>query len=167
MELNPENMCETCGLANPEGKQDKHLTPQDCIRALRSAMLKQRLAAEQIGMDMSIHFLRALEELSIDPEVGVQYTMWDPNAGANRVLHGQQVSGVFAAILKKYREIADFSPHQKEKEVAAYWARMAGLLAGRALEFTKKYEVDDEDKEELLELIKQTEAPPERDAGPI
>jgi len=120
-------------------------------------MLRQRTSAEQLGMDLSIHFLRALEELSLDPEVGVSYHVFDPESGKRLQVPGQQVSGVFAALLKKYREVADFSPHEREKEVTAYWASVAGRLAGLLMRVSEKYELDDVDKTEAKELIQKIE----------
>lgn len=154
------SLCKNCGLVNPKGEQTKHLSDKDCIRALRDAMQRQRLAAEDLGMDMSLHFLRVFEELSLDPEVGVQYGVWDPEAEKMLVLPGQQVSGIFAAMLRKYQEVANFSPHEREVGIGAHWARVAGLLAGEMIELLDRYKehISKDDAAAAQLLIDKAEA---------
>jgi len=163
------SLCETCGLAYPDGKQVKHLTPQDCIRALRAAMQSQRLAAEQLGMDMSLHFLRVLEELALDPDAGYRFMTYDPQKGKPLQLHPQQVSGIFCTILKRYREVADFSYHEQEVRKTAHWARVAGLIGVRALELIEKYDVSKEDADDIRDIIQMAERenPEVAPSGPL
>jgi hypothetical protein len=151
------SLCETCGLAYPSGEEVKHETPEDCIRALRVAMQRQRLAAEQLGMDMSLHFLRVLEELALDPDAGYRYMTFNHQVGKPEQLHPQQVSGIFCTILKRYREVANFSYHEQEVRKTAHWAKVAGLLGARALELVEKYDVSDEDADDIRDIIQMAE----------
>lgn len=144
--------CETCGLAS-EGENHKHLS--DCVKALRIAMVKQRQSAERIGLDMSIHFLRALEELAIRPDVGFRYTVWNPEKGEQQELPPQQVSGVFASILRVYREQSNFKPDEEQRSIASHWSWVAGKLAGSLQLILGKYDIDEHDASEASILLEQ------------
>ena len=154
----PLKKCETCSLAI---EKHAHLTLQDCIRGMRAAMHEQRAVAQRMGMDMSLHFLRALEELALDADVGFRYTVKDPITGENNELPAQAVSGIFASLLKKYREVSDFPNEEKEKKAAAHWAMVAGQLAGNTLMLIEKYAVDSGDKEESRRLIEEAQVTPD------
>lgn len=140
--------CESCGLATEDSQ---HEYERDCIREMRIAMLKQKQSAERIGMDISIHFLRALEELSIRPDVGFRYTtMID---GQQMQLPPQQVSGVFASLLKVYREQSDFDDEDAQRGVATRWAWLCGKLGAIINTWMVRYYVSEEDKLEADTLL--------------
>lgn len=153
MEPDNHSVCETCGLLNEEGQ---HPLTTDCIKALRIAMFKQKQSAERIGLDISIHFLRALEELSIRPDVGFRYTIINPETGEQQQLPPQHVSGVFASLLKVYREQSDFKPDEQQRRVATHWAWVAGKIGGMLSQFMGKYEIEEDDRTEALALLEQT-----------
>lgn len=144
--------CETCGLISGD-EQHKHLS--DCVKALRVAMVKQKQSAERIGLDISIHFLRALEELSVRPDVGFRYTVWDHSKGEQVELPPQQVSGVFASLLRAYREQSDFRPDEEQREISSHWSWVAGKLAGALQHILGKYDVDEHDRVEAQTLLEQ------------
>jgi len=144
------SLCKTCGLLTKEG-QHSHTTY--CIQAMRVAMVKQKQAAETLGMDMSVHFLRALEELSIRPDVGFRYTTWDHAENRQVEVPAQQVSGVFASLLKAYREQANFEDEDHQRRVSAHWSMIAGKIGGMLNLFMEKYEVDEDEKIEAMALL--------------
>ena len=147
--------CETCGLIE-KVSDGNHLTQMDCIRALRTAMFKQKQSAERIGMDISIHFLRALEELSIRPDVGFRYSIYVE--GQHVELPPQQVSGVFASLLKVYREQSDFKDADAQREVTTHWAWVCGKLGGMLQTWLGRYDISEEDKLEAKALLEDIAA---------
>lgn len=151
--MESHRVCETCGLIvdGDELHQDK----DECIKRLRVAMLKQKQAAERIGMDISVHFLRALEELSIRPDVGFRYTILNPETGEQQILPPQHVSGVFASLLKVYREQSDFKSDEQQRKIATHWAWVAGQIGGLLQTFMDRYEIEDADKVEALALLER------------
>jgi hypothetical protein len=150
-------MCNRCGLADPN-EDVIHKVADDCINHMRMAMQNQRLAAERLGMDISIHFLRVLEELALDPDAGIQYAIWNQEENKQEVVHASRVSGVFASILKRYREMCDFSPHAEEVKKTSFWAKQAGLLAGILESWKDKYEIEEGDRNHVDEIVASIEA---------
>jgi hypothetical protein len=148
--MDNHSVCSTCGLLNEEGQ---HPLTTDCIKALRIAMLKQKASAESIGMDISIHFLRALEELSIRPDVGFRYTFMNPETGDQEELPPQQVSGIFASLLRVYRQQSDFKPDEEQQRLATHWSAIAGKIGGMLHQFMEKHEVSEEDKIVAMALL--------------
>lgn len=141
------DLCPACHLELVEG--ETHGTFQDCIAALRTALLRQRELAQSLAFDVSVQLLAALEELSLHPDVGVAYRIItgvpsslsldgdQPIEVKTMVLPPERVAGVFAAILKKYRELGDWSPLQNAENRAATYAYMAGKLTGKMIEVAK------------------------------
>lgn len=87
-------------------------------------MTRQRELATSMGMEISIRFLSVLEDLVANPNVGIAYKVHE--GGELKVLPAQLVSGLFSAILMKYREKCDWTPladarariQQLERELA-------------------------------------------------
>jgi hypothetical protein len=148
--MDNHSMCETCGLVSEAGE---HGEQKECIKAMRLAMIRQRQSAERQGMEMSVHFLRALEELSIRPDVGFRYTVMNHETGCQEQLAPQQVSGVFASLLRAYREQSDFKPEEVQQKLAVHWSMVAGKLGGLLHIFMERYEVEESDKLEAMALL--------------
>lgn len=91
--------CPTCKLHG-----DAHGSPQECIEALQHALIRQRRAAETLAFDISTRFLAVLESLAVDPDEGLGYHV------QGKPLAPVQVSGVFAAIWRRYSAQGDWSP---------------------------------------------------------
>lgn len=128
--MNEPLPCGVCGLLLQD---ERHESAGDCIRGLRSALIKQKRLAEEMAFDISTRYLAAIEELSLRPEVGIPYYTRVPDQPENIVqVSHQQVAGVFTAIVRKYRALGDWSPLQaikKEVESARELYSMAiGVL---------------------------------------
>jgi len=130
-------VCVRCGLQTGEDQQvypHNHLTPQDCIRALRRMLKRQKKLAASLSFDLSTRYLAALEELSLRPDVGVVYQIRAEGPEYRPLaVPPQQVSGVFAAILRKFKELGDWSPLQRAEAEATSYAYMAGKLTALLL----------------------------------
>lgn len=100
-ELKP---CRNCGLL-----ADDHAGLDVCVQALREAMIKQKEAASSLSFDMSTRFLAALEELALGVDTGIQFSVITPEGKPLR-LQTRQVAGMFAAILRQFRDLGDWSP---------------------------------------------------------
>ena len=150
------------------GPNDAHTSLHDCIQALRTSLLHQKELAKSLAFDVSVQLMATLEELSLRPDVGVAYRViqqLDPDKSEFRplVLPPERVAGVFAAILKKYRELGDWSPLQELKLEGATYAYMAGQLTSE-LQFLLEnagpdgsgyFVISKEAREHALELIKK------------
>jgi hypothetical protein len=106
--------CPHCGLLLED--DGGHVDRDECVQRLRKAMLAQRAAAQRLGTDIALQFLRALEELSLDPDCGFHYAVWDKESKKPYYVERHQVAGVFAAILHKYKALVDFSPMRDLEE---------------------------------------------------
>lgn len=135
--MSTRTRCERCGLLWPSPEYPhNHLTPEDCIRALQASLIRQRTIAADMGMDMSLHFLRVLEELAIDPDAGYQFAVHDSCEGKLLKVPAQHVSGIFASILSRYRDMSDWTPMEEMRKTTAQYAKVAGkcsALLGRVL----------------------------------
>jgi hypothetical protein len=143
-------VCENCELLSLEGNHDG---PRQCIKAFQRAMIEQRESAQRQGMEMSIHFLRALEELSIRPDVGFRYTIINPETNEQQVLPAQHVSGIFASLLRVYRQQSEFKTDKEQQRSATHWSMMAGKIGGLLQIFMERYDIADEDKAEAHTLL--------------
>ena len=105
-------MCVRCHLVLRD--EDSHIESIDCIAAMRSAMLRQRKAAETLGMVLSSRFLAVLEELCLDAETpGVEFHTMEMLPGGElgkRAIQSAQVTGIFAAIKERFHALGDWSP---------------------------------------------------------
>ena len=129
-------LCETCHL--PLG-DDIHDSYADCIQALRSAMLRQKEAAQGLAFEVSIQFLAVLEELSLHPDVGVAYRVLTEGPDHKPlVLPPERVAGVFAAIHKKFRELGDWSPLKQVRTEASTYAYAVGKLTAKLQEIVDR-----------------------------
>ena len=81
--------CKVCSIILREG--DLHLDKDECIKSLQSAMIQQKEAASNLGMDLSVKFLKVLEGLAQEES---QYT----------------------GILEKYQKMGDWSPMVQLRE---------------------------------------------------
>jgi hypothetical protein len=123
-----ETPCPTCRLLIPSGT--KHESFSVCIHALQAAMLRQKRSAESIGYEVSVRFLAILEELALHPDAGVPYKMLAEGTQVEDV-PPQQVGGIFAAILLRYRDVCDWAPLAEAREMAR--AATAELIMARGL----------------------------------
>lgn len=128
--------CYHCGLGLVPG--DDHNDPKGCIKALRNAMLKQRQAAESLAFDVSVRFLAVLEQLALNPDVGVPYHAVDTTSGKPVEVHHQHVAGIFAAIGKMYREMGDWTPLADAKEEIGRYSFLLGVCTGLLSEIVNK-----------------------------
>jgi hypothetical protein len=151
-------VCRNCELAFPN-EDENHVTLQDCIRAHQVAARQKQELYRDMGMDMSLHFLRALEELSIRPDVGYRYTVWNPEDNQPFELPAVQVSGIFASLLKAYREQSNFQTDEEQKKVAAYWAMIAGKMGGLLVMWMERYEIEESDIAEAKLLLEKASEP--------
>jgi hypothetical protein len=123
------SFCPHCGILSPVGPIKGHASPEACIAALRAAMIKQRKAASSLAFDLSTRYLAVLEELALDcgEPAGVQFKVRTPE-GKIMVAHHSQVSGFFAAIMRKFEELGDWSPLRDAQERGDALELHAGLL---------------------------------------
>jgi hypothetical protein len=144
--------CGVCGLLLQD---ERHESAGDCIRGLRKAMIAQRKAAESLSFEVSTRYLAALEELSLRPDVGIPYHMRVPGHPESVVqLHHQQIAGVFTAIVKKYRELGDWSPlKERDKQIVDQRMLIDLCLDLLSAIFTEHYAVTCDRGE--LEQLKQ------------
>lgn len=125
--------CLKCGLLRPPGAgiQAIHLGENECIRALNAALVRQREVASTLAFDLSVRYLTVLEQLAAAPDVGVPYLTHQVDPETGRPTMGKvemaKVSGVFAAIWKRFAEMGDWSPMQELRD------RIAELEAELAL----------------------------------
>jgi hypothetical protein len=137
-----------------------------CVRALRRALGKQVALAESMGFEIAVRFLNVLDELSKDPGVTIAYkTMAD---GTPVVLPASQVSGLFAAILLRYRQEVDWSPlfetrravtiAQLQLTTACVW--LDSLLYTMPIDELTRTEI-----KAFLEKVRQPVAPPSGPSG--
>lgn len=126
---NEAAICTWCGIRlEPE---EYHSDKDGCIKGLRAAMLKQRKAAELLSFEVSTRYLAALEELALRPDVGVPYHMRVPGHPEDIVqLAHQQVAGVFTAIVRKYKELGDWSPLKERDERIGRLERLLEQVLG-------------------------------------
>lgn len=120
-ELKP---CRNCGLL-----ADDHAGLDICVQALRDAMLKQREAAAKLSFDLSTRYLAALEELALGIDAGVPYKVRLADEQILQV-HHRDVAGIFAAILRKFRELGDWSPLREAEQTAEQMRHGASHLLG-------------------------------------
>jgi hypothetical protein len=146
-----EAVCQWCGIQL--GPEEYHSDKDSCIKGLRAAILKQRKAAELLSFEVSTRYLAALEELALRPDVGIPYHMRVPGHPEDVVqLHHQQVSGVFTAIVKKYRELGEWSPlKERDKQIVDQRMLIDLCLDLLSAVFTEHYAVAC-DKGELHQL---------------
>lgn len=118
--------CGVCGLLLVD---EKHDSAGDCIRGMRAAMLKQRQAAERLSFEVSTRYLAILENLSLNPNVGVEYFMRVPGQPENIVqVHHQQAAGIFTAIWRAFHEAGDWSPLREQEEKILAQRKLIDLL---------------------------------------
>jgi len=121
--------CARCGLMT----QAEHADERACIAHLRGALLEQRSAAQRMSFDMSMRYLAAIEELALRPgEAGVSFKVRSPD-GTIMTVRAEQVSGIFAAILRQFHSLGDWTPLRDAEERADLMGWHAGALL-RALE---------------------------------
>lgn len=103
--------CPSCGLLLPAGKVHipRDGKDHDCIRALRDALLKQKKAAELLSFEVTTRCVAILEELVLRPDVGIAYFETDLE-GQKRRVDPARVSGIFAVLMKKFKEMGEWSP---------------------------------------------------------
>lgn len=119
------SVCFTCGL-NHDGD---HELLEDCIYALREAMLKQRQAAERLGHDITMRVLGVLEELALRPECRCSnFTVLHPQTQKPLLVAPEQVAGVFAAILDRYKQMGDWSPLEEARGEAIFYRKRCGEM---------------------------------------
>jgi len=149
-----ENESLPCGVCGLLLDSERHESAGDCIRGLRKAMLKQRKAAESLSFEVSTRYMAVLEELSLRPDVGIPYSMRVPGVDGEGVirLHHQQVSGVFTAILVKYKEMGDWSPlKERDEQIAKQRCLIDLCLDLLSAVFVGNY-AEDCDRSELEQL---------------
>lgn len=119
-----DNHCPGCLLPGPSHESDK-----DCVAALKGAMVKQREAAQNLGLDISTRILAVLEQLASDPGSGLSaYSVRDPETGKPRLVPPQQVAGVFANIRHLYERSGEWSPMRDLREALEEWRTYANEL---------------------------------------
>ena len=125
MESPTTHQCEYCGITIPVERF--HAEPKACINALRKALLRQRQIADHLSYEISVRYLAVLEELAQNP--GDQVGFFTIGPDGTKVRHApQQVAGIFAAILMRYRVSCDWTPlHDAKRRIEELEAENAEL----------------------------------------
>lgn len=134
--------CKSCSLECDQ----MHESKDECIDALMAAMRKQRRAAESLAFDISTRYLAVLEELTLRPDAGVRYLTKLQGEDEPRVLHAQQVSGVFSSILRRYEEMGEWSPLRQAQKYEDLWRLSKEILC----KFIEGDGIEHEDVKKLL-----------------
>lgn len=114
--------CDTCGLLLQD---DRHGSPEDCIRGLRKAMIKQRKAAELLSFEVSTRYLVIIEDIAI-------------NATGDAAI----TAAIMQDIYRRYAGMGDWSPLKEQEERILEQGKLIDLcLRLHAQVFTEQYAV--------------------------
>lgn len=150
-------ICHDCGLRLTDGGE-MHFGPASCVNALKRALLKQRAASEQLGVDITSRVLHILEQLAARPENAFTgFSVLEPGTLKPLVVPGQQVQGIIANIHRQFMKMGDWSPMAEAREQANAFAWMAGQATGLLMDVVKLHDDEMSDTrlpDEMVEKIK-------------